>query len=67
MSCLLRINQDVYSEGTSYSSPFYTSRNAVVPSDPIYNEDGSWNRDLIRIGDRNPVVVGKLTIINASM
>lgn len=50
------VNQDVYSEGTSYSSPFYTSRNAVVPSDPIYNEDGSWNRDLIRIGDRNPLL-----------
>ena len=50
------VNQDVYSEGTSYSSPFYTSRNAVVPSDPTYNEDGSWNRDLIRIGDRNPLL-----------
>lgn len=50
------VNQGVYSEGTSYSSPFYTSRNAVVPSDPIYNEDGSWNRDLIRIGDRNPLL-----------
>lgn len=50
------VNQDVYSEGTSYSSPFYTSCNAVVPSDPIYNEDGSWNRDLIRIGDRNPLL-----------
>lgn len=50
------VNQEVYSEGTSYSSPFYTSRNAVVPSDPIYNEDGSWNRDLIRIGDRNPLL-----------
>ena len=50
------VNQDVYSEGTSYSSPFYTSRNAVVPSDPIYNEEGSWNRDLIRIGDRNPLL-----------
>ena len=50
------VNQDVYSEGTSYSSPFYTSRNAVVPSDPIYNEDGSWNCDLIRIGDRNPLL-----------
>lgn len=50
------VNQDVYSEGTSYSSPFYTSRNAVVPSDPVYNEDGSWNRELIRIDDRNPLL-----------
>lgn len=50
------VNQDVYSEGTSYSSPFYTSRNAVVPSDPVYNEDGSWNRDFIRNSDRNPAL-----------
>lgn len=50
------VNQDVYSEGTSYSSPFYTSRSAVIPSDPVYNEDGSWNRDLIRISDRNPAL-----------
>ena len=50
------VNQDVYSEGTSYTSPFYSSRNAVVPSDPVYNEDGSWNRDFIRNGDRNPLL-----------
>lgn len=50
------VNQDVYSEGTSYSSPFYTSRSAVIPSDPVYNEDGTWNRELIRISDRNPAL-----------
>ena len=50
------VNQDVYSEGTSYTSPFYSSRNAAVPSDPVYNEDGSWNRDFIRISDRNPML-----------
>lgn len=50
------VNQDVYSEGTSYTSPFYSSRNAVVPSDPVYNEDGSWNRDFIRNSDRNPLL-----------
>lgn len=48
------VNQDVYEEGTSYTSPFYTSRNAVTPSDAVYNEDGTWNRELIRIADRNP-------------
>ena len=51
---LATVNQEVNSEGTSYVSPFYTSRNAVVPSDPVRNEDGSWNRNMIRIGDRNP-------------
>ena len=51
---LATVNQEVNSEGTSYVSPFYTSRNAVVPSDPVYNKDGSWNRNMIRIGDRNP-------------
>ena len=51
-----KVTQDVYSEGTSYTSPFYSSRSAVVPSDPIYNEDGSWNRDFIRNDDRNPLL-----------
>lgn len=50
------VDQDVYSEGTSYTSPFYSSRNAVVPSDAVYNEDGSWNRDFIRNSDRNPLL-----------
>nr|MDE7074988.1 TonB-dependent receptor [Odoribacter sp.] len=48
------VNQDVYSEGTSYTSPFYAVINCVVPSDPVYNEDGTWNRDFIRNDDRNP-------------
>lgn len=50
------VNQDVYSEGTSYTSPFYASRNCVVPSDAVYNEDGSWNREFIRNDDRNPLL-----------
>lgn len=48
------VNQDVYSEGTSYTAPFYAVVNCVVPSDPVYNEDGTWNRDFIRNDDRNP-------------
>lgn len=47
------VNQDVYSEGTSYTAPFYAVVNCVVPSDPVYNEDGTWNRDFIRNSDRN--------------
>ena len=50
------VNQDVYGEGFSYTSPFYSSRSAVTPSDPVYNEDGTWNRAFIRIGDRNPAL-----------
>ena len=50
------VNQDVYSEGTTYTAPFYASRNCVVPSDAVYNEDGSWNRSFIRNGDRNPLL-----------
>ena len=50
------VNQDVYSEGTSYTAPFYSSRNCVVPSDAVYNEDGSWNREFIRNGKRNPLL-----------
>jgi TonB-linked SusC/RagA family outer membrane protein len=49
-----KVKQDVFPEGTVYTSPFYSSRNAVVPSDPVYLEDGSFNRNFIRNGDRNP-------------
>ena len=51
-----KVNQDLYSEGTSYTSPFYSSRNCVVPSDAAYNEDGTWDRDFIRNSDRNPLL-----------
>lgn len=50
------VKQDTYGEGTSYTSPFYSSVSKVSPSDPVYNEDGSWNRDLISLGDRNPLL-----------
>ena len=53
------VNQDVYGEGFSYTSPFYSSRSAVTPSDPVYNEDGSWNRAFIRIDDRNPALANE--------
>ena len=35
-----KVNQDTYSEGTSYTSPIYGTRNGATPSDPIWNEDG---------------------------
>lgn len=53
------LNQDVYSEGTSYTAPFYSTVNCVIPSDPVYNEDGTWNRDFIRNSDRNPLLAAK--------
>ena len=53
------VNQDVYSEGFTYTAPFYSSRSAVTPSDPVYNEDGTWNRAFIRIGDRNPALANE--------
>ena len=56
------VNQDVYSEGFTYTAPFYSSRSAVTPSDPVYNEDGTWNRAFIRIGDRNPALANEYDI-----
>lgn len=50
------VNQDTYGEGTSYTSPFYSSVSKLTPSDPVYNQDGSWNRDFIGNGDRNPIL-----------
>ena len=51
-----KVNQDTYSEGTSYTSPIYGTRNGATPSDPIWNEDGTWNRALIKLDDRNPML-----------
>lgn len=50
------IKQDSYSEGLSYNTPIYGTRNGATPSDPIWLEDGSWNRDLIKLDDRNPLL-----------
>lgn len=50
------VKQDAFSEGTSYTSPFYSTVSKVTPSDPVYNIDGTWNRDFIGNGDRNPLL-----------
>lgn len=51
-----RVNQNTYSEGTGYTAPIYGTRNGTTPSDAIWNEDGSWNRELIKLDDRNPLL-----------
>ena len=51
-----KVNQDTYSEGIAYTSPIYGTRNGATPSDPVWNEDGTWNRELIKLADRNPVL-----------
>lgn len=54
------VNQDVNSEGGTYTSPLYSSRNAVTPSNPPFNEDGSYATDFPRSGDRNPKATADL-------
>ena len=51
--CLI---ENVYREGTGYTAPFYSSVSKLTPSDPVYNEDGSYNQDLISLSRRNPVL-----------
>lgn len=53
------LNQDVYSEGTSYTAPFYSSRSKLSPSDPVFNEDGTYNQELISLARRNPVLAAE--------
>lgn len=50
-----KVNQDSYSEGSGYNAPIYGTRNGTTPSDPIWLEDGSWNEDLIKLDNRNPM------------
>jgi len=48
------VQQDVSDEGGTYTSPLYSSRNTVTPSNPAYNEDGTYATWFPRNGDRNP-------------
>ncbi len=48
------VQQSVSGEGSTYTSPLYSSRNTVTPSSAPYNEDGSYATDFPRNGKRNP-------------
>jgi len=48
------MTQDGSSEGGTYTSPIYSTRHKVSASDPILNEDGSYNKELLANGYRNP-------------
>lgn len=42
-------------EDQYYASAIYTSRVKITPSIPIYNEDGTYNRDISNNGNYNPL------------
>ncbi|TCN62873.1 SusC/RagA family TonB-linked outer membrane protein [Acetobacteroides hydrogenigenes] len=48
------VQQDVNTEGSVYTSPLYSSKNTVTPSNAPFNQDGSYATDFPRNGDRNP-------------
>jgi TonB-linked SusC/RagA family outer membrane protein len=54
------VQQDVNSEGGTYTSPLYSSRNTVTPSNAPFNEDGTYAWDFPRNGDRNPKATADL-------
>ena len=47
--------QSAIPEGSYYSSAMYTSKLTLTPSDPIYNEDGTYNTNLSQNGNMNPL------------
>jgi TonB-linked SusC/RagA family outer membrane protein len=50
-----KVNQDIFGEGTSYVSPFYSSRRNVTPSDAVYQEgNGEYNHTFVNGKDYNP-------------
>ena len=51
-----KVNQNTYSEGTGYVAPIYATTNGVTPSDPVWNEDGTWNQELLKLDNRNPLL-----------
>lgn len=54
------VQQDVSSEGSTYTSPLYSSRNSATPSNPAYNEDGSYSDYFPRMDGRNPKATADL-------
>ncbi|MGV8828077.1 MAG: SusC/RagA family TonB-linked outer membrane protein [Breznakibacter sp.] len=54
------VKQDVNGEGGTYTSPLYSSRNTVTPSNAPFNEDGTYATFFPRNGDRNPKATADL-------
>jgi TonB-linked SusC/RagA family outer membrane protein len=48
------LKQHGSAEGGTYTSPIYSTRHKVSASDPIYNEDGTYNVNLLGNDNRNP-------------
>lgn len=48
------MTQNGSSEGGTYTSPIYSTRSKISASDPIYNADGTYNRNLLANKYRNP-------------
>ena len=51
------VTQDVGYDGMEYNSPLYGVLHKITASDPIYNQDGTYNRSLLSNGKYNPVAV----------
>ncbi|MDR0371293.1 MAG: TonB-dependent receptor [Prevotellaceae bacterium] len=48
------LKQSGSAEGSTYTSPVYATRHKVSASDPIYNEDGTYNIHFLANDNRNP-------------
>lgn len=48
------IDQKVGYDGMEYTSPLYSTKHKLSPSDAVYNEDGTYNENLLSNGARNP-------------
>lgn len=54
------VQQDVNSEGGTYTSPLYASRNTATPSNPAFKEDGTYSDYFPRMDGRNPKATADL-------
>jgi len=48
------MNQNVGYDGMEYVSPLYSAKHKLTPSDAVYNQDGTYNENLLSNGARNP-------------
>jgi len=52
---LSQLKKNRVAEGTAFANPYYTSRSILLPTTPIYNEDGTFYNGLMLDGVPNPV------------
>lgn len=59
--------QDYGYDNMGYYSPIYSNYHKITSSDPIFDEEGQYNRNLASNGRRNPIAAAKYDVRNRNV